>query len=179
MTLKEATAEKHKAAESTMFMQRVFDKSLPKFLWEDWTFQKTLFYSTIEGAADKLEILNDLPDIRRTFYLYQDYCNMSDARKRLPLYKQSVVEYHNYLLSIADNKDKIMAHLYTWHMGDLFGGQMIRKILPGPHNALEFKDAKLLVERIRSKLNDSLADEANIAFDWAITMLKEYDRDLV
>lgn len=179
MTLKEATAEKHKQAETTLFMKRVFDRSLPKELWVDWTFQKTLFYSTIEGAADKLGLLEDLPDLPRSFYLYKDYAEMAENKNQIPHYKKSVIEYHNYLLSISDDKNKIMAHLYTWHMGDMFGGQMIKKIIPGSHHALEFKDAKLLIERIRSKLDESLAQEANTAFDWAITILEEYDTNLV
>lgn len=60
-------------------------------------------------------------------------------------------------------------------MGDLHGGQMIKKIIPGSHLSLEFKDRAALVSGMRLLLNDSLADEANIAFEWAIRMMKEYD----
>ena len=71
-----------------------------------------------------------------------------------------------------------MAHLYTWHMGDLFGGQMIKKIVPGKHRSLEFADSKTLMTNIRAKLDDSMADEANVAFSWAIKMMREYDKSL-
>ena len=71
-----------------------------------------------------------------------------------------------------------MAHLYTWHMGDMFGGQMIKKIVPGSHRALEFEDTKTLMTNIRAKLDDSMGDEANIAFEWAIKIMESYDDSL-
>ena len=48
MSLKDLTSAKHTEAESTPFMKAVFAKTLPFDLWVDWTFQKTLFYNTIE-----------------------------------------------------------------------------------------------------------------------------------
>jgi hypothetical protein len=81
-------------------------------------------------------------------------------------------------MSIANDPNKIMAHLYTWHMGDMFGGQMIKKIVPAAHRNLEFKDVPTLMTNIRAKLDDSMGDEANIAFDWAILMMKDYDASL-
>jgi len=71
-----------------------------------------------------------------------------------------------------------MAHLYVWHMGDMFGGQMIKKVVPGSHRNLEFQDIPTLMTNIRAKLDDSMADEANVAFDWAIKMMRGYDASL-
>lgn len=178
MSLKELTAEKHKLAETTPFMKAVFDRSLPHELWIDWTYQKTLFYGGIEGAAGACGLLSDLPDIRRAFYLYLDFDTMHDKNTTRPDYKPAVVDYYNYILSISKDPQKIMAHLYTWHMGDMFGGQMIKKIVPGSHRALEFEDVKTLMTNIRAKLDDSMANEANVAFDWAIRMMREYNASL-
>lgn len=176
MSLKELTAEKHKEAESTPFMKAVFAKNLPHNLWVDWTYQKTLFYGAIEGAAGACGLLRDLPDIQRAFYIWQDFEAMSGNTR--PAFRQIVIDYYNYLLSISKDPNKIMAHLYTWHMGDMFGGQMIKKIVPGNHRALEFNDAKTLMTNIRAKLDDSMGDEANVAFDWAIRMMRDYDVSL-
>lgn len=177
MALKELTAEKHKEAESTPFMKAVFKKTLPSSLWADWTYQKWLFYHTIEGAAGSCGLLEDLPDIRRAFYLYCDYQEMTGGNMEHK-HRQSAIDYHNYILSIAKDSDKVMAHLYVWHMGDMFGGQMIKKIVPGPHRNLEFQNTPTLMTNIRAKLNDSMADEANCAFDWAIKMMRDYDTSL-
>lgn len=178
MSLKELTAEKHKEAESTPFMQAVFKRSLPQELWADWTYQKTLFYGGIEGAAGACRLLGDLPDIRRAFYLYMDFQDMWDKNTTRPDFRPEVVDYYNYILSIGQDPHKIMAHLYTWHMGDMFGGQMIKKVVPGSHRNLEFQDIPTLMTNIRAKLDDSMADEANVAFDWAIKMMRGYDASL-
>ena len=177
MSLKELTADKHREAESTQFMKAVFDRTLPQDLWIDWTYQKTLFYGAIEGAAGACRLLGDLPDIRRAFYIYLDYTEMAGDTP-FPKYRDVVRDYYNYILSISNNPQRVMAHLYTWHMGDMFGGQMIKKIVPGSHRALEFDDVRTLMTNIRALLDDSMAEEANTAFDWAIKMMRDYDTDL-
>jgi len=177
MSLKELTAAKHQEAESTPFMKAVFAKNLPADLWTDWTYQKCLVYGAIEGAAGANQLLGDLPDLRRAFYLFMDYHEMNTDCKKYE-FRPVVVDYYNYLLSISKDPNKIMAHLYTWHMGDMFGGQMIKKIVPGAHRNLEFEDARTLMTNIRAKLDDSMGDEANVAFDWAIRMMRDYDSSL-
>ena len=177
MSLKDLTSAKHAEAESTPFMKAVFARTLPFDLWVDWTYQKWLFYGAIEGAAGANRLLGDLPDLRRAFYLAMDYAEMNGNNPRHQ-FRPVVVDYYNYLLSISKDPNKIMAHLYTWHMGDMFGGQMIKKIVPGAHRNLEFEDAKTLITNIRSKLDDSMGDEANVAFDWAIRMMRDYDSSL-
>ena len=177
MSLKDLTSAKHTEAESTPFMKAVFAKTLPFDLWVDWTYQKWLFYGAIEGAAGANRLLGDLPDLRRAFYLFMDYNEMNTERKKHE-FRPIAVDYYRYLISIANDPNKIMAHLYTWHMGDMFGGQMIKKIVPGAHRNLEFEDAKTLITNIRAKLDDSMGDEANVAFDWAIRMMRDYDNSL-
>lgn len=177
MSLKDLTSAKHAEAESTPFMKAVFARTLPFDLWVDWTYQKWLFYGAIEGAAGANRLLGDLPDLRRAFYLAMDYAEMNGNNPRHE-FRPIVIDYYNYLLSISKDPNKIMAHLYTWHMGDMFGGQMIKKIVPGAHRNLEFEDARTLMTNIRSKLDDSMGDEANVAFDWAIRMMRDYDSSL-
>ena len=178
MSLKEVTKEIHDRAENTAFMKAVFQQKMPKELWADWTYQKSLFYGTIEGAAGANRLLGDLPDLRRAFYLYQDFVDLWDKDTTRPNFRPVVVDYHNYLLSISKDPVKVMAHLYTWHMGDMFGGQMIKKIVPGPHRNLEFVDAKTLKEKIREKLTDDMGEEAIVAFEWAIRMMDSYNEEL-
>lgn len=175
MSLKEITKDLHELAESTAFMKSVFNGTLSPDAWLDYTYQKTLFYQTIEGAAGACGLLRDLNGIQRAFKIYQDYQAMNTDNKK-HYYKDVVVEYHNYLLSIKKNPDAIMAHLYAWHMGDLYGGQMIKRVVPGSHTAMDFDNRDELIHTIRSKLNDdTMGQEARRAFEWAIRILKEYD----
>lgn len=70
--------------------------------------------------------------------------------------------------------DKLMAHLYVLHMGDLSGGQMIAKRVPGKGTMYQFEgDTAALKEAIRSKTNDDMADEAKYVFTSATNLFKE------
>ena len=178
MNLKEQTADKHRQAESTKFMKAVFAQTLPMSLWVDWTKQKSFFYNKIEYYAGHLGLLEDIEDIRRSYYILQDYNVMNSGNPSLHAIRNTVLEYGDYIDQIGSDSRKILAHLYTWHMGDMFGGQMIKKIIPGSHLALEFENPQTLMKNLRSKLSDDLGREANTAFDWAIKMMRDYDGDL-
>jgi heme oxygenase len=62
-------------------------------------------------------------------------------------------------------------------MGDLSGGQMIRKKVPGMGKMFDFADINAAKEVIRSKINDSMADEAKKCFDFATALFKEMIND--
>ena len=66
-----------------------------------------------------------------------------------------------------------MAHIYTRHMGDLSGGQMIRKKIPGKGKLYDFQDPDGLKKAIRERLNDDMADEAKICFEFATKLFQE------
>ena len=173
MSLKELTQPQHKMAEETPFMKSIFAGTMPIDLWADYTYNKVLWYGAIETMARSRGLLDDLPDIERTHKLYLDYKAMTNDNFKHN-YRQAAIDYHNYLLRL-DATDRVMAHLYTWHMGDLFGGQMIKRLVPGPHNSLEFKDADILKTAIRAKLNDEMVAEVIEAFNWSIKIMNEYN----
>jgi len=175
MSLKELTKDKHTAAERTPFMHATIKGKIPKELWADYTYNKMVWYGAIEAKAREEGLLDDLPGIDRSYKLYEDAKEMLDGE--YPTLRPETVAYQRYILDLAPGL--VAAHLYVWHMGDLFGGQMIKKILDYvPHRNLEFKDIDGLKTAIRSKLTDDLGDEANIAFDWAIKIMHTYDNQL-
>jgi heme oxygenase len=175
MSLKELTKEKHTEAERTPFMHATIKGKIPKEVWAEYTYNKMLWYGAIETKARAEGLLDDLPGIDRAFALYQDAKEMLGGE--FPKFRQGAIDYQRYILDLPPGK--VAAHLYVWHMGDLFGGQMIKKILNYvPHRNLEFKDVDGLKVAIRSKLGDELGEEANHAFDWAIKIMNEYDFSL-
>ena len=174
MSLKDLTWTKHQQAEDTPFMKAVFNSTMTADVWADYTYNKMLCYGAIESKAHAEGLLDDLPGVDRAYFLWQDANEMFEGN--FPRFKQSAVEYQSYLFNLEPGK--ILAHLYTWHMGDLFGGQMIKKMLPFPHRNLEFNDSDTLKRTIRGKLTDELGPEANIAFDWAIRLMNEYNDQL-
>ena len=177
MSLKELTKDKHAAAEGTKFMKAVFAKTLPMTLWEDYTYQKAIWYRAIEQQAKKSGLLDNLQGIERADLIMEDLSEMIDGRLVYYIPREVSKDYAIYIRGLTDPK-KILAHLYTWHMGDMFGGQMIKKIVEAPHRHLEFDNVRELMTNMRSLLTDDLSDEANIAFDWAIKILQEYDSNL-
>ena len=174
MSLKELTKEKHTEAERTPFMNATIKGQIPKEIWADYTYNKMLWYGAIETKARAEGLLDDLPGIDRAYTLYQDAKEMTGGD--FPKFRQESADYHRYILDLP--KGLVAAHLYVWHMGDLFGGQMIKKIIPGPHRNLEFDNPDELKVKIRSKLNDNMADEANVAFEWAIKLMETYTDEL-
>ena len=174
MSLKEITADLHDMAERTPFMKAVFDGNLPIKVWEEWTYWRAMFYGAIEDKCEQGNLLDDLQGIKRTKALFQDYIGMRNGNW-LPSDKCTnpvLLEYENYVKGLTPTQ--ALAHLYVWHMGDLYGGQMIKKIIPAPtHYALEFEDATTLKNNLRAKLTDDLGTEARTAFEFAIKMLNE------
>ena len=62
-------------------------------------------------------------------------------------------------------------------MGDLSGGQIIKKLIPGPTNLYEFEgDTQDLKNKIREKLHDGLVDEAKICFSMVQNFLEELEQ---
>jgi len=177
MSLKELTAEKHQLAENTRFMKAVFAKTLPFDLWVDFTYQKQLWYKEIEHAAREAGLLEALPGFERAGLIMDDYQAMDKPVGSFNTYKEVTKEYASYIRTLDDPK-RVMAHLYTWHMGDLHGGQMIKKIVEAPHTHLEFENRAELIKNVRTMLTDDMGDEANIAFDWAIKIMESYDSSL-
>ena len=174
MSLKELTKDKHALAETTPFMKAVFAGTMTKDIWTDYTYQKQLWYKEIERAAKQAGLLEDLPGIERAELIKEDYQEMIFGTLNYHTYKEVTKDYVIYLKTLNDPK-KILAHLYTWHMGDMFGGQMIRKIIDAPHKHLKFENTLAIITALRPMLTDDLADEANVAFEWAIKILNEYD----
>jgi heme oxygenase len=174
MSLKEITAERHSLAENTAFMKSVFDRSITPAIWTDFLYQKWSIYHCIETKAKFHGLITGLEGLVRGSLIYQDYeNNVREYRLGYSRPHPVVQDYNNYIADL--HSSVVLAHVYTWHLGDIFGGQMIKKLAPGSHLSLEFDNAPEIAKALRAKLDDSLGDEANRAFDWAIKVLETYD----
>ena len=167
---------KHKEAENTLFMKTVFAGKMTEELWADFTYNKALWYKAIEIKAEAEGLLDNLFGINRYEKLLDDY-NKSNKYINAPDVKQSSIDYHYYIMGLE--KNKVIAHLYTWYMGDLSGGSMIKRIIKAPNSSLDFDNPEELKKNIMLKINDTYIEEVNVSFDWAIKIMKEYDKDLI
>jgi heme oxygenase len=173
-TLKELTADKHREAESQPFLKSIFVGKVDVDNYTDYLYQLLHVYQVLEFYADTHNLFEGIEGIKRSKEIEMDWAELLGDKPSNTLNKPTE-NYMDYLHSIKDDPKKIMAHVYVRHMGDLFGGQMLAKLLPGSNNFYKFSDIQSLVKGIREKIDVSLAEEANVAFDHNINMIKVYN----
>ena len=173
MSLRDITKDLHTDAERTLFAKKLVTGSLTTEEYANYLWQMVLVYNGIETAANSQGMLKNLPDIERTHKIYQ-YCIELVGPNHQLKWLPATVDYYQYLLALnySDRKQLIKAHMYCRHMGDLFGGQMIAKKVSGQGRFYQFKDPEALKAAIRAELTDDLGDEARVAFEWAIKLMK-------
>jgi heme oxygenase len=175
MTLKELTAEKHREAETQPFIKSIFSGKVDTLKYANYLYQLIFVYGAIEGAANGAKLLKGIENIQRAKFVEEDWLELigENASRLLPSTKR-YIEYLQMGTFWGDEK-KIMAHLYVRHMGDLFGGQMLAKLLPGSCTMYKFENRENLILEMRKRIDVSLADEANLAFQYNIDIIKEFN----
>lgn len=172
-SLKELTWEAHKNAERQAFVMDIFKGRVDEKLYAEFLYNQHAIYDTLEATAMMHGLFNDIQTIRRAPSILEDF-NELWGNNAPPELKPSTQEYMKHIFSIQDDKDKIMSHVYVRHMGDLSGGQILKKKVPGSGKLYQFEgDVKELKEKIRAKCNDGMAEEAKVCFEYATRLFKE------
>lgn len=177
MSLKEITKDLHHEAETTKFAKLLLSGKIEKKDYANYLYQLVLIYPIIEMANDVQGHFKNLKGLERSFNIYQDFIELAGKDhdyKWLP----HTIDYHNYMLKLINDPERkhlIKAHLYCRHMGDLHGGQIIKRQVAhiSKGKFYDFKNPDELKIAIRSELTDDLGDEARVAFEWAIKMMRE------
>lgn len=180
-TLKELTKEAHRSAERTSFMQRLMKKTITPYQYYVYVYNQLFMYTTLEYHANRVGIFDDeLAKLQRAEALFDDEFQMRIENNfdTPPLFPASL-EYSNYIESINGDKDRLFAHVYVRHMGDLSGGQIIKKLVPGPTSLYEFEgDVEALKTMVRSKLHNGLEEESKVCFSMVQKFLEELEEYL-
>lgn len=169
MTLREAIHDKHTAAEVHPFAQLMLSGNMSRLTYASFLRDSMVCYAALEDRASELGLLDGLEAMKRKDALTEDFAELFEFGVPLTL-SPSAVEYAEYVKTLTP--EKLLAHVYVRHMGDMYGGQLMKSKLPGSGKRFEFKDRSGLVAKLRAKLTDDLADEANVAFDF---VLKHFD----
>lgn len=174
MSLKELTHEAHKTAETQPFVKVLFSGKIEPHVYATYLFNQHRMYDVLEACAMMHGLMNDYPSIRRAPKILEDFNELWSDRNNLPTIVPSTEKYISYVLSIKDNPKKLLAHLYVRHFGDLSGGQMIAKRIPGSGKYYQFDgDTDQIKNLLRQKLDDSLADEAKVCFQFAADFFQD------
>lgn len=174
MSLKDLTYEKHREAETQPFIKILFSGRIDPDYYATFLHNQHPIYEFLEVHAMLHGLLDGLPDIRRAQKIHADYMELwGEDRPHAPILPV-VKDYLDYIKQLHEtNPQALFAHIYVRHMGDLAGGQMIAKRIPGKGTMYQFEDAEALKAAIRERLTDDMADEANRCFDFAIRMFQE------
>lgn len=176
MSLKDLTWEHHRYAETRPFVKVLFSGKITPEAYATYLFNQHKCYDLLEAIAMMHGLMNDYPTIRRAPAILEDF-NELWTKQELPTEVPNVQKYHAHLMSIKDDPKKILAHLYVRHFGDLSGGQMIAKRVPGAGKYYQFDgDTTEIKNILRAKLDDSLAEEAAICFKFAADMFDDLEK---
>jgi heme oxygenase len=169
-TLKELTHENHVLAEQQPFTKLLLSGNIPENIYADFLYNQHAIYQSLEALANSRGLLSGLSGLERSQRIVLDFENLPTCKTNIYTSTQKYIQYIT-TRNLTDNQ--ILAHLYVRHMGDLYGGQMIKRVVPGTTNMYEFENRKELIEALRSKLDVSMAAEANCCFDFAIELFTE------
>jgi heme oxygenase len=163
MDLREAVRDSHKRAEQTELSKLMITGGMRKDTYAAFIENMQVIYAELErdGMIAK-------PEVLRNKIILQDIADMDyEPCVIVP----NVKNYVQYLSGLSTN-DR-WAHVYVHYLGNMYGGQMIGRQLPGPHAHLTFEDLKGCIAYVRENLIDIRHDEANCAFEWTITVYDE------
>jgi heme oxygenase len=167
MSLKDLIKDNHDKAEQHAFVKALFGGKITPEIYADLVYNKLFCYTVLEEKAMQEGLLEGIESLCRAAALEWDYVDIM----RPAQVHQATVDYVNYLNTVP--KEKLMGHIYANHFGDLYGGQMIKKVVPGSSTAYDFEDRAGLIKKIRERLSDDLGDEANRAIEFNLKLFDE------
>ena len=173
MSLRELTKDNHTNAERQEFVKILFSGSIDLKLYATYLYNQFPMYELLEVCAMPHGLLTDIQGILRAKAIRKDFEELWGNEEDIPKLCPVVKQYMDHIMNIKDDPKKLMAHIYVRHMGDLAGGQMIAKKVPGAGKYYQFENADDLKTAVRLKIDDSMADEAKVCFDFATQFFKE------
>jgi len=182
MNIKDFTLEEHKKAESEPFMQTLMSGQIHTDLYANYLYNLLQCYATLEKYAFANGLFRQTPGLDRAQKIDHDFRSLWSKPEK-PYITDSTLRYMYHLDSIKDDPEKLYAHIYVRHMGDLYGGQMIRRKTPGPNTYLVFLKPEETKRVIREIINSymetyqiNVVAEAKQCFEYATELFKEmYD----
>jgi heme oxygenase len=176
MSLREITKDLHHEAETTTFAKMLLSGTIDKQNYANYLYNLLAIYDPIEWYTMRQGMMVNLNGIQRLKAIYADFTEIDDCSYRY--LTPATLEYQAYLHKLGNDPERkhlVKAHLYCRHMGDLFGGQIIKKQVAHISSGkfYEFENADELKAAIRETLTDDLGDEARVAFEYAIKMMRD------
>jgi heme oxygenase len=161
MSLKELTHKNHELAEQHPFTKLLVSGAMSPQIYCDYLYNQLPAYHKLETLCDECGLLKNIESVKRSQQIINDIDELIDQYPNVQIYSNTI-NYVNYLHTLG--QQELLAHLYVRHMGDMYGGQVIKTKIPGSGSMYNFSDKKLLIQKLREQLSDDLAPEANRCF---------------
>jgi heme oxygenase len=175
MTLRESIQSKHSAAEAHTFTGLLLSGSMSRGEYASYLANQLHCYRALESALGAAGLLVGIEGVVRSSAIAQDLAEVLPAGVEPTIHEPSKL-YAERVRGLTPHQ--LTAHLYVRHMGDMYGGQMIKSKVPSRGLMYEFESRSALVAGVRAKLSDDLAEEANIAFDFILSLFDELAHEL-
>lgn len=166
-TLKDLTHDLHEKAEAHPFTQDLLSGNIQPAPYATLLANQLVMYTELELLCVNRGLLIGLEGISRKDKILQDIIELNQPVHILP----STAEFVQYLQTCSDSQ--LMAHMYVKHMGDLYGGQILKSRVPGSGHMYEFDHRSELIAALRSRLTIDMADEAREGFQRTLNLFDE------
>ncbi len=178
MSLKKLTRSKHSGAERSWFASLMMSGKITNHQYSTYLKQQFECYNALENRFNNIQSISNIPEnLKRANSIMNDLKELCSNINELPVF-DSTKKYIDYISNKCD-EGLLYAHVYVRYLGDLKGGQMIAKRIPGSGEYYKFNNPEKLESFIRSQLSEDadFVKECNKCFDSAIYLfndLKEY-----
>ena len=170
--LRDLIKEKHDKAESQPFVKYLLSGNISNRDYAEYLYNQSLIYTALEKVAGG--VLTGIEEVKRAGRIFEDLRELDEYELKV---MPSTVAYIDYITNSDLSEQDLMAHIYVRHMGDMFGGQMIKKLVPGSGRMYDFVNRSELIKSIRDRLTDDMAEEANVVFDFAIGLFEDLENE--
>ncbi|MEY4331947.1 MAG: hypothetical protein RLZZ196_685 [Bacteroidota bacterium] len=170
LALKEAIKEKHSQAEKMTFNQRMFNGELTKDEYILYLAQQLAIFDAIERFP------LPHPTLKRSERVHVDIRELMEAtsKDRIEIDPiASTKEYVSYLKGLS--QQELLPHVYLNYLAIMFGGQMMKKNVPGSGSMYEFDEVAEGISSVRAIQKDEWADEVNKGLDFNISIFDELE----
>lgn len=163
--LREITYERHMAVENLPFTQYLLGGTITKPDYVVYLAEMLAIYRHLEQLAIEAGLFDGMLDLPRALSMQEDLDELAPGYQTNIL--PSTQTYLNHLDQVAqsEHSKQLFAHVYVRHMGDLYGGKLIARGVPGTGRWYQFENRSELVKAFNERITVDLADEAQIAFD--------------
>ena len=172
--IKELTWEHHQNAERQAFAKLLISGDISEDLYATYLWNQHKKYDILEARMAAHGIFGEIgANISRKLLMEQDIAELW-KHSVSPAVVPSTIEYIDHMRDIMGDRDAIIAHVYVFFLGDMSGGQMIKRKIPGEGRMYDFEgNVKELKDRIRDMTTDDMADEARWVFSSATKLFNE------